>query len=62
VPPPHHGGGPGGGEARDERDVAVQIIVVPALLAFCLVDIAVALALARRRARGADQVEELVSL
>ena len=24
VPPPHHGGRPGGGEARDQRDVAVE--------------------------------------
>ena len=26
VPPPHHGVGPGGGEARDERDVAVEVL------------------------------------
>jgi hypothetical protein len=25
VPAPHHGRGPGGGEARDERDVAVEV-------------------------------------
>jgi hypothetical protein len=26
VPAPHHGGGPGCGEARDERDVAVEVL------------------------------------
>jgi hypothetical protein len=28
VPAPHHGGGPGGGEARDQRDVAVEVLVL----------------------------------
>ena len=27
VPPADHGRGPGGGEARDERDVAVEVLV-----------------------------------